>query len=520
MSVNNVVMVSPEIVPFSKVGGLGDVIGALPSALARQGVDISVVSFLYSSIKQDTYGIKPTGKKVMVSFGDKEEEIEIYAAAYKNVSLYFLYHAVYSHKPYIEFIDPKRTNKEYQALVKEGVMKPLPTEDQGEIHFFMHRLGFEQAMALSKGALEAVIALELNPDIVHGHDWQTGVIPYIMKRHPKYRERFARTASVFTIHNLAYQGRFNSSFFALVGVDEPLSPENSEFFGDINCMKTGIIFADAVNTVSQRYAEEITTPEYGEQLDKDLRYLMETKQNLKGILNGADYDEWGPEHDSYLEYLEQLYEKPFLYSSSEMSGKTNAKKELQRVYKLPEMDDVMLIGTVSRFTKQKGFDLFVQIGKDLADKKVQIVVLGTGEDEIVDALKDLESAYPDKVRVNITFDQDLARLIMAGCDAFIMFSKYEPCGLTQMYSMARGVLPIVRGTGGLADTVQNNVTGFVFESYTEQAAFATVEQAMNIYYSQPQVWKKMMLQAMAQRFTWDNSAKGYLELYELAKSKL
>jgi starch synthase len=277
------------------------------------------------------------------------------------------------------------------------------------------------------------------------------------------------------------------------------------------------VFSNAVNTVSQRYAEEITMPEYGERLDSILRFIKQARHNLRGLLNGADYEEWGPERDSYLEYLGQRDSRQFLYSASDLSGKVNAKAELQRVYGLPVQEDVMVIGTVSRLTEQKGFNLFVKIGRELADKRLQIVVVGTGDDEIVNAIKALESANQEKIGIRIGFDPDLAKLVMAGSDAFIMFSRFEPCGLTQMYSMARGVLPIVRGTGGLADTVQDGVTGFVFEAYTREAALCTVERAMNIYYNQPQTWQSMIQQAMAQRFTWENSARGYLDMYEMAK---
>jgi len=351
--------------------------------------------------------------------------------------------------------------------------------------------------------------LNFKPDIIHCHDWQTALVPAYLDLLYR-RESFWRgTKSVFTIHNIGYQGIFAADLFTLTGLPKSFfSVAGMEFWGGVNFMKAGIVCADAITTVSPRYSEEICTSEYGNGLDGLLRQY---KDKLHGILNGVDYREWNPETDPYIAAP---------YSVEDLSGKLICKEDLLDAFQLPpSLKHRPLLGMVSRLAEQKGFDLLTDIIDNLMEQDLGMVLLGSGELKYERFFSELAQGYPEKIGVRFGYDNRLAHKIEAGADMFLMPSRYEPCGLNQIYSLRYGTVPIVRATGGLFDTVepydprQNSGVGFTFEKYEPEALLGAVLQALRCY-ARPEVWKQIMKNAMKMDFSWGTSAQKYLELYQ------
>jgi starch synthase len=368
----------------------------------------------------------------------------------------------------------------------------------------------------ARGTLEILKAMGWQPDIIHANDWQSALLCAYLKTLYAEDPFFQQTKTVFSIHNLAYQGSFPRKTFEKIGVSEdlfyPLSP--FEFWGKVNFMKAGISYADVINTVSETYAVEIQTgSEFGHGLEGVLRSRNE---DLYGIINGIDYEVWSPEKDKLISYN---------YSQDDLSGKRKNKELLRKVCNLSKFKKrVPLIGIISRLADQKGFDLLAQISDKLLSLDLQMVILGTGDEKYHRLFNQMMAKYPDKISVNLRFDNPMAHLIEAGSDMFLMPSRYEPCGLNQLYSLKYGTVPIVRKTGGLADTIENynletrEGTGFVFERYDAAELLDTIKLALKTYEDKT-AWTNLMKNGMRKDFSWEAAAKKYVELYQKAMHK-
>ncbi len=481
-----VLMVTSEVVPFAKAGGLGDMVGALSSELARQGHDVRIVLPRYYSV--DVGRLQRRGGPLGVPLGLREEWAAVYASRLPgaDVPVYFLDHQ--------------------ELFGRDGIYG-----NRTEPSF---RDNLRRFALLNRGAFQLCLTLDWIPDVIHVHDWPAAIVPVCL--YGRERDgRFADTGSLLTIHNLGHQGLFPKADFRHL----PLAPELYETAGfadgdNLNLLQAGLVNADILTTVSPTYAEEIQTPEFGCGLDGLLR---RREPDLFGVLNGMDYDIWDPETDLHI---------PANYSHQQLGGKQINKAALQEAVGLEVDPDVPVFAMVSRLVEQKGFgelcgpthgSLF-SICHDLA---LQFVILGTGEAWCEDELKVLQGKLPN-LSVNLQFNDSLAHLIEAGADFFLMPSVYEPCGLSQMYSLRYGTLPVVRRTGGLADTVENydqktgGGTGFVFDLLTPRAIYDTVGWAVWAWYNRPKHIQAMRRRAMKQRFSWEESGSRYAELYRQA----
>ena len=357
----------------------------------------------------------------------------------------------------------------------------------------------ERFIFFSRAALS--VASQLQPDIIHLHDWQASMAAVYMKSIYKTHKALAKAKVLLTIHNLGYQGLFPHTAMPLTGLPwDFFTFDKLEFYGKMNFLKGGIAFADVINTVSKKYAEEILTPGFGCGLEGALSYR---KNVLYGIINGIDYTEWNPAADPLI---------PAKFDPKSQGGKADCKRVVQEAYKLPIRADVPIIGLISRLTSQKGFDLIEAAMPELMKEDVQLVILGTGEKKYHEMLLQVVKDYPKKMGVRIAFDNTLAHQIEAGSDMFLMPSRYEPCGLNQLISLKYGTIPIVRATGGLDDTIKNRENGFKFTDYTHQAMLASIHEALEAYKNKP-AWNKLIQTAFADDFSWKASAGEYLELY-------
>jgi starch synthase len=456
--------IASEIGPFSKTGGLGDVIGALPRALADLGVEMITISPLYRSVRQ--HPLERTSLRIEVPVGD----LRISASVFRSGTSYFL-----DHPPFFD---------------REGIYGTA----HGDYPDNASRFVF-----LCRGALELLKILG-PPDILHAHDWPAGLVAAYAKT--LYQRDFARARVVFTIHNLAYRGLFGHWELPQTGLPwSQFHPRALEFYGHFSFLKAGLVYADLLTTVSPTYAREIQTPEYGCGLDGVLR---ERAPRLRGILNGVDYAEWDPERD------------PFLaagYSARHLGGKAKCKEDLQRRLGLSPDPRVPLIGMVSRLSEQKGIDLAVEVIDALAERPSQFVLMGVGEAPLEQAVRAAAARHPGKVSARIDFDVPLSHQIEAGSDLYLMPSRYEPCGLNQIYSLRYGAVPVVRATGGLADTVRDGETGFSFKDFTKEACLRALERALGAF-ADPGAFGSIQQAGMRQDFGWEASARGYLELFQ------
>lgn len=468
----NIIQIVSEAVPFCKTGGLADVAGALPLALAKEGHNVSLIIPYYTAkISLKKHKIRDNKTNIKVSIGSKEAEGELFTCKMAhNVTAYLI------------------KNEQYFGRAE---LYQTPEGDYPD--------NAERFIFFTRSALYA--ALQLQPDIIHLHDWQSAMAAVYLKSVYKTHKAFAKTKVLLTIHNLGYQGTFPHTTMSLTGLPwEYFTFDRLEFYGRISFLKGGIVFADAINTVSKKYAQEILTPEFGCGLDGALAYR---KNVLYGILNGIDYGEWNPSTDKNL---------PVRFDSKNLKGKSACKTAVQQAYKLPVKADVPLIGMISRLTSQKGFDLLETAMPELMKQDVQIVILGTGEKKYHDLMLQVVKDYPQKMGVRIAFDNTLAHQIEAACDMFLMPSRYEPCGLNQLISLKYGTIPIVRAAGGLDDTIKNRENGFKFSEYNHKAMLACIYEAIDTYKNQS-AWGKMIQTAFANDFSWGASAREYINLY-------
>jgi starch synthase len=478
-----ILFAASEAVPFAKTGGLADVAGSLPQILADHGHDVRLVIPRYARIDPARIGLKQVAS-LFVPLGSWQERCEVLQGRLgKKVTVYFINKDIYFGRPEL-----------YQT--KKG---DFP--DNAERFTFF-----------SRAVLELCKALDFAPDIIHGNDWQTGLVSFFLKTFYKDTAPFEQTKSVFTVHNLGYQGLFWHWDMRYIGdVWQHYTPDGLEFWDRIGFLKAGLVYSDVITTVSKTYSREIQTAEYGHGLEG---VLAKRSAGLYGIVNGIDYEEWDPATDQAIAGK---------YTPARPGGKGECKTDLLKKLKLPD-DGRPLIGMVSRLVDQKGLDILTEALPDMLSLDVQFVVLGTGEDKYHLLLTEAAAAYPDRMRVLLKYDDALAKRIYAGSDMFLMPSRYEPCGLGQLIALRYGSVPVVRSTGGLSDTVRNynprtgQGTGFAFEDYSADALTECVARATSLY-REPKKWKLLMQSGMQQDFSWERSAKEYEKVYRKAMKK-
>lgn len=472
-----IMFVAAEGAPFAKTGGLGDVIGALPKSLVKKGHEVAVVLPYYDVVASKFWDQVEDVLYFYTYLGWRREYVGVKRIVRDGVTFYFIDNEKYFHR-----------GKVYGEW------------DDGE------RFAFFQL-----AALELMEKVNFIPDVLHVHDYHTAMIPFLLKEKYRWINAYKDIKTVFTIHNIEFQGQFDSGMlWDLFGVGYERYADGTLRWNDcLNWMKAAVLYSDRVTTVSPSYAEEIKTPAFGKGLDQIMR--MESGK-LTGIVNGIDTELFDPETDKLI---------PYHFSVNDLSGKTKNKVALQERLGLPVREDVPVIGMVSRLTDQKGFDLVVNELHNILQNDVQIILLGTGYTEYENAFSWFGNAYPDKVSANITFDLGLAQQIYASSDIFLMPSAFEPCGLSQMMSMRYGTLPIVSEVGGLRDTVEPyNVydktgTGFSFGEFSSYWMSKTIELALNVYYHHPEDWKQLQINAMSKDFSWDTACEAYLDLYKM-----
>lgn len=484
-----ILMAASEMTPYIKTGGLGDVLGALPKTLAARGHKVAVCLPYYRSLTVPVADVRAFPEDISISVGDRTFSARVYEVRQrKNKVNVWLIRCDQLFGRDSLYVDPA-TGADYA--------------DNDERFIFFSRAIFEAAS-------QAVFP----PDILHVHDWQTALAPVYMKELHKSRLMYAETKSVLTIHNLAHQGTFPPDRYPLTGLDPDLlrPGEPFEFYGRVNFLKAGIVYADKITTVSPRYAREITTEPFGAGLHGVLRSRVD---DLVGVLNGVDYTVWSPSRDRRI---------PYRYHINNLGGKRKTRVELMNILGLPIREGVPLIGVISRLAHQKGFDLIAAAAERMFEMDVQVVVLGVGEERYHRLFETLQQRYPDKLKCFFRLDEDLAHLIEAGADIFLMPSLFEPCGLNQIYSLKYGTVPLVHSVGGLADTIApfnpetGEGNGFAFDEPTPEALLETLRQAVDIF-SKKRIWTRLMKNGMQQDYSWAGVVGKYEELYrELLRS--
>ncbi len=480
-----VLVVSSEVVPFAKTGGLADVTGSLPKALRRIGVEADVVLPLYRTVDRDRFSLVPSGPAVRVPLGHREETGTILEGeAGEGVRAYLIRNDRYFDREF-----------------------PYGTKD-GDYVDNCERFAF-----FCRAVMEWIGTSGRPYDVVHCNDWQTALIPAYLKTLYSRHAAFRSTASVFTAHNLGYQGLFWNHELPITGLGwELFTPQGVEFYGKLNVLKAGLVFADVLTTVSDTYSREIQTPEFGYGLEG---VLYERRADLYGILNGVDYEDWNPETDPLIAAR---------YSRTEPAGKKVCRDDLLAEFGWAAPVDEPVVGVVGRLTAQKGFDLLEQIGEWLAAQPVRVVILGAGERRYEEAMARFGQLHPDRISLRFAFDDRLAHKIEAGSDIYLMPSRYEPCGLNQIYSLKYGTVPVVRNTGGLADTVVDadedpvRGTGFKFRGYETAELQDALGRALAAYADKPR-WNRIVERGMAQDFSWEASAREYVSAYRKALRK-
>ncbi len=481
-----ILVVSSEVVPFAKTGGLADVAGSLPKALAvvgndNMGNDVRIAMPRYQQIEGGVYRMD-----FPVPFKNRNETAIIRESSIES---------------------------QYQ-----GERKTIPVYLVDNHHYFyrdrmyMYEDEAERFVFFCRAILEMLPKLDWQPDVIHCNDWQSGPIPLFLKTHYRQDQFYSRIATVFTIHNLQYQGNYPKDVLRVLGLGEEFfHPERLEFYGMVSFMKAGIIYSDVINTVSRTYASEIQRPELGERMDGLLR---KRSNDLYGIVNGINYHEFNPKTDPRIQRN---------YDSTSAASKKENKYALQKEINLP-VKDVPLIGLISRLVDQKGLDLISEIIDEMMSENLQFVVLGSGDKYYEDMFERIRSRYPDKMGLYLGFNAILAQRIYAGSDMFLMPSRFEPCGLGQLISLRYGTIPIVRLTGGLADTVNDynqdtgSGNGFGFSDYSGRELLSTIRRAIKLYKEKPAQWESLIRRAMEQDFSWARSGVEYLQLYQQAMS--
>jgi starch synthase len=476
-----VLSLSPEVTPLVKTGGLADVAGALPAALNRLGLDVRLMLPLYRSIRKGNFELRPVLKNLGVPFGASSLSARVMETRIEgDIPLY---------------------------LIDREDMYDRPNiygDDRGDYYDNLERFTF-----FSNAALKLTEAVSFAPDLIHCHDWQTGLVPALIKGPYGDSSLLAETPTVFTIHNLGYQGLFSADKLPVTGIPRKgfFHPEGVEYWGKMSLLKAGIVYSEAITTVSPTYAREIQTPEYGMGMEG---ILYRRRAVLHGILNGVDYRLWDPAVDTHI---------PANYSPEEITGKGQCKKSLLREMGLdPDLNERPLLGMVSRLDAQKGLDLLLEILNGIMALDAGLVVLGSGGESIQQALREVTELHNGSVGLFIGFDEPLAHRIMAGADMLLIPSRYEPCGLTQMYALKYGTVPVVRATGGLDDTIipfditTKEGNGFKFGPYEPDAFLSAIRQAVDLF-DDKEAWKRLMANGMKADFSWDRSARNYLEIY-------
>ena len=479
-----ILLASSEVHPYSKTGGLADMTGALAKALARAGHQVGMVTPLYRGIREKFPDLQPFDYQFDLPLGERTVHADVMTfSPAANETVYFVNQPEFYQRPTL-----------YQA---NGVDFP----DNAERFIFF-----------SKCVAHLARYLPWQPEIVHLHDWQTGLVPVLMLDQT-IREGWSHAPrTCLTVHNLAYQGQFPRAAYELTNLPrEYFTPSGVAAHGGLNCLKAALVYANIITTVSPRYAREICTEEYGCGLDAVLRARQ---AGLRGILNGVDYDEWNTQHNPFL---------PHHFSARNLTGKTLTKLELQREFGLPENAAIPLFGTVTRLADQKGMDVMLGALEEMLAAEMQFVLLGSGSPEFESAFQLLAHRHPTKVAVRIGYDQALSHRVEAGCDFFLMPSRFEPCGLNQMYSHRYGTIPIVRLTGGLDDSVvdlnedTDLADGIKFTEYSFRALAKAIRKAL-VLYATPRLLHHFRQNGMNADFSWTRTTEAYTRAYREAQS--
>ncbi len=482
-----ILYVSPEVAPFAKTGGLADVAGALPIALERLGHEVKVVMPKYGAVDASRWAFQPGGA-VTASLAGRDHRFDVWKGRLPGSGV------------------------EAILLANDRLFgRPGLYQEQG----VDYADNLERFSAFSRAVIELPGLLNWSPDVLHANDWQTALTAAYLRLRSRGGAQ-PSPATLFTIHNIGYMGLFPAAAFPALGLPADFfTPETMEFYGQINVMKAGLVFGTLLNTVSPTYSREIQTPEFGHGLDGVLR---KRRQELSGIVNGVDYTQWDPAQDPHLSGP---------YSAQDPGGKAVCKSALQKECGLP-VAPAPLLGMITRLTPQKGVDLVLEALDELMRLEVQMIVLGSGDPALHEALQRAAARHPRQLAVRLVFDEPLAHRIEAGADLFLMPSRYEPCGLNQLYSLRYGTIPIVRRTGGLADTVidatpsnlaSGAATGVVFDAPNSRDLLAAVRRALTLY-QDGAVWTRMMRTAMAADFSWERSARDYAGLYQQAMTRV
>lgn len=478
-----ILLASSEVHPYSKTGGLADMIGALGKALAKAGHQVGIVTPLYRGIKERFPDVRRVDWNIDLAMGAKRVQGELWSLKpAEGLTIYFIQQPGY--------FDRAGLYNEHGA----------DYSDNGERFIFF-----------SKCVVHLARYLPWQPEVLHANDWQTGLVPAMVLQQSRTEGWGSPPAVCFTIHNLAYQGWFPRSCYHLANLSHDFfHADGAEVFGFLNCLKGGIAFADVVTTVSPRYAREITTEEFGEGLDWLLR---KRQQQLFGILNGVDYEEWNTNQNRFLKHS---------YSIRRMAGKRANKAALQRELGLPVESETPLFGTITRLTEQKGISIQLGALEEMLNSRIQFVLLGSGSESYERAYEHLAQRFPGKTAVRIGYDQGLSHRIEAGCDFYLMPSRFEPCGLNQMYSLRYGTIPVVRTTGGLDDTIVDasqdaeNANGLKFISYAAPALAKAIRKALVIYES-PRLLQLYRRNGMKADFSWGRTVREYERVYGLRR---
>jgi starch synthase len=480
-----ILFASSEVVPFAKTGGLADVSSSLPAALASLGHQVVVVMPLYRSVMEGPFELSSIEGALEVPYrGRILKDKVFYSELEPNLSVYFI-----------------RKNEFFDR----SMLYSTPEGDYFD--------NADRFIYFSRGILNLSKLIGFKPDIIHCNDWQTCLVPSYLKSLYMYDAFFEGVRTILTIHNLAYQGIFAPEYMAVSGLPaEFYSLNRFEYYGQMNFLKGGIVFADIITTVSEKYSLEIQTPEFGYGLEG---ILKERSRDVHGVLNGVDYREWNPETDSHIIAN---------YNEKSLSGKARCKKDLMEAFKLKDSEKAPLVGIVSRLAAQKGFDILAEAVDKLVELGFLMVLLGTGDEIYEKQFAKIGKKHKGRFGIKIAFDNALAHKIEAGADMFLMPSRYEPCGLNQMYSLKYGTIPVVRATGGLDDTIEEfdaksgKGNGFKFAEYSSQALTEKMKRALEVYRNQ-ELWMKLVRNGMGEDFSWERSARKYENIYHKALAR-
>jgi starch synthase len=479
-----ILLASSEVAPFAKTGGLADVAGALPKALVKLGHDVRVLLPKYRMVDAAKHQLRQIPSSLSAPVAGRWETASLWEGRIGPAPVYFVGHGGYYDRDSL-----------YQT---KGEDYP----DNAERFAFF-----------SRAALEMTRVLDFMPDIFHCNDWQTGLIPTYLRTTYQGARAFQACGALFTVHNLGYQGIFEAEALAVANLGHELfNPFGIEFYGKVNFLKAGLVFSDLINTVSRKYSQEIQTEEFGHGLEGVLRARA---KDVHGILNGIDYDEWHPSRDPFIAAK---------FTREDLAGKAACKAALQRAFGMGERPDAPLLAVISRLAPQKGMDLVAEALDAMLALDTQFVLLGTGDPPLHKAFEEAKERHGARIGLKLGFDVALSHQIEAGADMFLMPSRYEPCGLNQMYSLAYGTVPIVRATGGLDDTIQpfdpatGEGTGFKFTGKTSEALLEAVRSAVALY-RQPEQWRRLVRNGMACDFSWDRSAREYEALYRQIQAR-